>query len=219
MPLRERSSRSARLRVSAFAWRCWRSWSACCIRPRCDHDSNDTCQNCHGGCRNGSNHDRLGRRLRPPLGCDAGRVPSFCNRGFTVLALGVLDYQAQRLSIPVIGWVGGCVTVFLPAKPGEEDGGDIVPPGHQHRRAGADDNDGAGVHGGDEFVLPAGKCERLRSYPSDSTFALVPTTTTAAPAWRGKPALAAGSGGEEDLHGLDPFAHTRRARRSAVGDP
>jgi hypothetical protein len=31
--------------------------------------------------------------------------------------------------------------------------------------------------------------------------------------------LAACSGCEEDLHGLDPFAHTRRARRSAVGDP
>ena len=99
------------------------------FRPRCDHGSNDTCQNCHGGGRNGSNHDRRGRRLRPPLGCDAGRVPSFCNRVFTVLALGVLDYQAQRLSILVIGWVGECVTVFLPAKPGEEHGGDIVPPG------------------------------------------------------------------------------------------
>lgn len=31
--------------------------------------------------------------------------------------------------------------------------------------------------------------------------------------------LAAGVGCKEDLHGLDPFAHTQCARRSAVGDP
>ena len=136
-----------------------------------------------------------------------------------MLALGVLDYQAQRLSILVIEWVGECVTVFVPAKPGEEDGGDIVPPGISTGEPELTMTTVRGFTAATSSSCRPGSASDSRSYPSDSTFALVPTTTTAESAWRGKPELAAGSGREEDLHGLDPFAHCRCARRSAVGDP
>ena len=69
---------------------------------------------------------------------------------------------------------------LLPGMPCLEHRSHLVEPGHQHRAAGVEDHDGAGVggrDGGDELVLVAGRASDVRSIPSP-TAVLANTTAT-----------------------------------------